>query len=213
MSEGINRSIFVEGDTGVIAFDTFGSPMAAIAYQLAVQRVLPDKPVHTVVYTHDHLDHTGYAADLAPDARIIAHELTSAVVSARGSDGQLPATETWSGETAWYEIDGVRFQLIYPGPTHGDGNSATWFPRAEAALHGRLDHPWSRLHVPPGLASGAVHPDSAASPELDWDLFVPGHFWLPTARGSPRTSAGTRPSRRLRRRRSLRGSTSRAFPM
>jgi alkyl sulfatase BDS1-like metallo-beta-lactamase superfamily hydrolase len=58
VSEGINRSIFIEGDTGVIAFDTFGSPMGAIAYGMAIGRVLPDKPVHTLVYTHDHLERT-----------------------------------------------------------------------------------------------------------------------------------------------------------
>jgi hypothetical protein len=50
------------------------------------------------------------------------------VIAARESDGQLAATETWSGETAWYEIDGVRFLLIYPGPTHGDGNSPRGSP-------------------------------------------------------------------------------------
>ncbi len=49
VSEGIYRTIFLEGDTGVIAFDTFTTPGGARAYQGAIQRVFPHKPVHTIV--------------------------------------------------------------------------------------------------------------------------------------------------------------------
>lgn len=178
VSEGINRSIFIEGDTGVLAFDTFGSPMGAIAYGMAIQRVVPDKSIHTVVYTHDHLDHTGYAADLAPNARIIAHELTQNVVAARGSDGQLPATETWSGESAWFEIDGIRFQLVYPGPTHGDGNSAAWFPDLKLLFMVDSIIPGVGYTFLPDWHLAPYIPTVQRLLDLDWDLFVPGHFWL-----------------------------------
>ncbi|MFQ5635877.1 MAG: MBL fold metallo-hydrolase, partial [Gammaproteobacteria bacterium] len=120
-SEGIYRSIFVEGNSSVIAFDTFSTPGGAMAYNGAMQRVFPHKPCDTIVYSHEHLDHTGYAGDLNADARIIAHDFCNAVIEARQSDGQLPATETFAGERREYEIDGVEFELIYPGPTHGDG--------------------------------------------------------------------------------------------
>jgi glyoxylase-like metal-dependent hydrolase (beta-lactamase superfamily II) len=183
VSEGVNRSIFVEGDTGVVAFDTFGSPMGAVAYGMAVQRVFPHKPIHTVVYTHDHLDHTGYAADLAPNARIIAHELTNNVVAARKSDGQLPATETWSGETKWYEIDGVRFQLVYPGPTHGDGNSAVWFPDLKLLFMVDSIIPGVGYTFLPDWHLAPYIPTVSRLLELDWDLFVPGHFWLTDREG------------------------------
>lgn len=178
ISEGINRSIFVEGDTGVVAFDTFGSPMGAIAYGAAIQRVLPDKPVHTIVYTHDHLDHAGYAADLAPNARIIAHELTQNVVVARESDGQLAATETWTGESSWYEVDGVRFQLLYPGPTHGDGNTAAWFPDLRLLFMVDSIIPGVGYAFLPDWHLASYVPAMNRLLDLDWDVFVPGHFWL-----------------------------------
>ena len=130
VSEGIYRTIFVEGDKGVIAFDTFTTPGGARAYQGAIQRVFPNKPIHTVVYSHEHLDHTGYAADLAPEADIIAHDLCNQVIVGRQSSGQLAATEVWTGERKQYRIDGVEFELIYPGPTHGDGNVAAYFPQS-----------------------------------------------------------------------------------
>ena len=51
-SEGIYRTIFLEGNKGCIAFDTFGTPGTARAYQQAIGRVFPKKPIHTVVYSH-----------------------------------------------------------------------------------------------------------------------------------------------------------------
>jgi glyoxylase-like metal-dependent hydrolase (beta-lactamase superfamily II) len=72
ISDGVRRTIFLEGDSSVIAFDTFGTPGAARAYRKAIESALPGKPVGTVIYSHDHLDHAGFAEDLAPQAEIIA---------------------------------------------------------------------------------------------------------------------------------------------
>lgn len=177
VSEGIYRTIFLEGDKGTIAFDTFSTPGGAGAYRGAIQRVFPEKPVHTLVYSHDHLDHTGYAADLAPDAEIVAHDLCARVVGTRKSDGQLPATEIWTGERKEYDIDGLQFELIYPGPTHGDGNVAAYFPQSKILF--MVDT------VIPGVGY-TFFPDWHIAPyvktmerfmSLDWDLYIPGHFW------------------------------------
>ena len=58
-SEGIYRTVFLEGKKSVIAFDTFGTPGTARAYAWAMNRVFPKKPVDTIIYSHEHLDHTG----------------------------------------------------------------------------------------------------------------------------------------------------------
>lgn len=55
----------------------------ARAYQRAIGRVFPKKPTHTVIHSHEYLDHCGYAADLAPEAKIIAHDYTDQVVVGR----------------------------------------------------------------------------------------------------------------------------------
>jgi len=179
-SEGIYRTIFLEGKTGCIAFDTFGTPGTARAYQAAIGRVFPTKPIHTIVYSHDHLDHTGYAADLAPEAKIIAHDYANRVILGRKSDGQLAASETFAGERTSHEIDGCYFELIYPGPTHGDGNTAAYFPHSKTLF--MVDTvadgvgyttlmDWHLTHYVPVMERFLA---------LDWDLFVPGHFWLLT---------------------------------
>ncbi len=178
VSEGIYRTIFVEGKTSMIVFDTLTTPGSARAYRAAIQRVQPRKDVSTIVYSHEHLDHTGYAADLAPDADIIAHEYCDTVIRARQSEGQLPATETFTGERKAYNIDGVEFELIYPGPTHGDGNIAAYFPASKTLF--MVDT------VIPGVGY-TFFPDWHLSPyvptmrrllSLEWDVFVPGHFWV-----------------------------------
>jgi len=182
-SEGIYRTVYLEGRSGLVAFDTFSTPGGARAYQGAMQRCFPRKPVHTLVYSHDHLDHTGYASDLAPDADILAHDLCNKVIEARKSDGQLPATTVWSAERKEFSVDGVNFELLYPGPTHGDGNVAAYFP--ESRLLFMVDT------VIPGVGY-TFFPDWHLAPYvsamrrllgLDWDLFVPGHFWMMDRQG------------------------------
>jgi glyoxylase-like metal-dependent hydrolase (beta-lactamase superfamily II) len=177
-AEGVYRTIFLEGDEGVVAFDTFYSPGSANAYRDAIGRLFPHKPVHTIVYSHDHLDHCGFALDLAPEARVIAHEEAAAVIEARESDGQAPADETWSGERSEFDIDGVSFSLVNPGPTHGTGNVAAHFPQ------------WGVLFMVDTVIPGVGYtflPDWHLSMYVesmerllaldDWDVFVPGHFW------------------------------------
>jgi glyoxylase-like metal-dependent hydrolase (beta-lactamase superfamily II) len=177
-SEGIYRTIFLEGKKGTIAFDTLTTPGTARAYGAGIGRVFPKKSIHTIVYSHEHLDHTGYAADLAPDADIIAHDYANQVIVARQSDGQLPATEVWSGERRAYSIDACDFELIYPGPTHGDGNIAAYFPQSKvlfmvdtvaAGVGYCYLMDWHLAHYVQVMRRFL---------SLDWDVFVPGHFWM-----------------------------------
>jgi glyoxylase-like metal-dependent hydrolase (beta-lactamase superfamily II) len=177
-SDGIYRSIFVEGDEGVIAFDTFWSPAAAASYRTAIERVLPGREVHTVIYSHDHLDHTGFASDLAPGAgRIIAHADAARVIAARGSDGQTPATETWSGERQSFSIDGTEFELINPGATHGNGNVAAWFPDAGTIFMVDTVIPGVGYTFFPDWHLDSYLPNMRRLESLEWSSFIPGHFW------------------------------------
>jgi glyoxylase-like metal-dependent hydrolase (beta-lactamase superfamily II) len=177
-TDGVYRTVFVEGERSVIAFDTFYSPGSAVAYRHALGRLLPDKRIETLIYSHDHLDHTGFGQDLAPEARVIAHEYAAKVIEARAADGQLPATQTWLGTHQELELDGRQITLLYPGPTHGNGNVAAFFPESKT------------LFMVDTLAAGVGYtflPDwhiarylGSLRPLLDlsWDRFVPGHFWV-----------------------------------
>ena len=71
--------------------------------------VVPDKPIDTLIYSHDHLDHSGFAADFAPESEIIADEICAKVIKARGADRQLLPTRVlteWRNEQIDYRRSG-----------------------------------------------------------------------------------------------------------
>ncbi len=176
VSDGERRSIFMEGNTSVIAFDTFGTPGAARAYCQAIAHTIPDKPISTIIYSHDHLDHAGFADDLAPDAEIIADEMCARVIELRCAKGQLIPTRRLSGKRHEMDIDGLRFTLLNPGPTHGTGNMSAWFADEKVlfssdtilpnACYGLMPdyHIWNFVRFMRGFL------------DLDWNTFVPGRF-------------------------------------
>ena len=127
LSDGVYRTIFLNGREGVIAFDTFGTPGKARAYARAISQAIPGKEISTIIYSHDHLDHAGFAADLAPAAEIIADEICAKVIKLRQAEGQRQPTRVISGAENNITVDGTDLVLLNPGPTHGSGNLAAWF--------------------------------------------------------------------------------------
>jgi len=125
---GTYRTVFAEARTSVIACNTFGTEAAARALRDAIAVVVPGKQIGTLVATIDHLDHSGCGAELAPHADVVAHRLTAEVMEGRKADRQLAATRIVDGAGEQLEIDGVRLELLYPGPTVGTGNLAVVFP-------------------------------------------------------------------------------------
>ncbi|MGH8209002.1 MAG: MBL fold metallo-hydrolase, partial [Steroidobacteraceae bacterium] len=84
----------------------------------------------------------------------------------------------WDGEYRSYLIDGVEMEMFYPGPTHGDGNIAIYFPSSRVLF--MVDN------VQTGIGY-TFFPDHHIEPytgnmrrllDLDFDIFIPGHFWL-----------------------------------
>lgn len=175
-SDGVYRTLFAEGDTGVIAFDTFGTPGRARAYRKAIEAAVPGKPIGTVIYTHDHLDHAGFAAELAPDAEIIADEMCAKVVILRGAKGQRVPTRTLSGAEHRLSIDGVELTLMHPGPIHGTGHLSAWFPQAGLLYSADTILPNARYGLLPDYHLANFVRFMRGFLGLDWDTFVPGRY-------------------------------------
>jgi glyoxylase-like metal-dependent hydrolase (beta-lactamase superfamily II) len=175
-SDGKYRTVFVEADSTVVAFDTLGTPARARAYRAEIARVIPGKPVGTVIYTHDHLDHAGYAADFAPDATIVADEMTAKVVAMRGADGQPPATEILSGAAHQVDFDGARFRLLNPGPTHGTGHLSAYFADEKVFFSSDTVLPNARYGLMPDYHLTNFATYMRGFLELDFETFVPGRY-------------------------------------
>jgi len=186
VSDGHCRTIFLAGDSGVIAFDTFGTPGRARSYRRAIESTLPGKPIGTIIYSHDHLDHTGFAADLAPAAEIVADEICAKVVKVRGAEGQLQPTRVLTGARNELTVDGVDLVLLNPGPTHGSGNVAAYFGDEGVLFSSDTILANARYGFMPDYHFANFTRFMRGFLELEWDRFVPGRFGLTDRAGFER---------------------------
>lgn len=178
VTDGQCRTIFVEADNSVIAFDTFGTPGRARAYKRAVENSVPDKEIGTVIYSHDHLDHTGFAADLAPDAEIVADEICAKVVTVRAAQGQLIPTRILKGAEHRINIDGVDLLLLNPGPTHGSGHLSAYFPEEQLLYSSDTILANARYGFMPDYHIANFVQYMRGFLALDWQTFVPGRYGI-----------------------------------
>lgn len=183
VSDGVCRTIFLEGDEGVVAFDTFGSPGRARAYARAVEKAVPGKAIRAVIYSHDHLDHAGFAADLAPEAEIIADELCAKVVKLRQAEGQRQVTRVVSGPENRIAVEGLELVLLNPGPTHGSGNLAAWFEPEKILFSSDTIFANARYGLLPDIHLRNFVRFMRGFLELDWSVFVPGRYELTDREG------------------------------
>ena len=176
VSDGKYRSIFVEAESSVVAFDTFGTPARARAYAAEISRCIPDKPVSTLIYTHDHLDHAGFAADFAPDAKIVADEMTAKVVALRNADGQLAVSDALSGREHKVNFDGAEFVLLNRGPVHGTGHLSAYFDDEKLFFSSDTILPNARYGLMPDYHIANFVNIMRSFLDLDFERFVPGRY-------------------------------------
>lgn len=144
----VNASLF-ETDAGLVLVDTGMSP-AGPALLDAIRQV-SDKPLHTIIYTHGHVDHAYGAWALLESGitpvQIVAHEKIrkrfDRYLRLRGSISKymsqpledLPETpqdlvwptRTFSGDRLKLEIGGETF-LLYHYPAETDDQLFVWIP-------------------------------------------------------------------------------------
>ncbi len=147
----INNAGFLVGERGVVSIDACATERRTRAY-LAAIRSVTDRPVHTLVNTHHHGDHTYGNYLFGAGVTIVAQERCRAEVVGYG----LPAFPgVWSGpdwgalELAppfltyrdgvdlW--VDDLRCQIRYAGtPAHTTNDSVIWIPDRSVLFTGDL---------------------------------------------------------------------------
>lgn len=186
ISDGVYRTIFLEAQNSIIAFDTFGTPGKARSYRKAIEHTVPGKPISTVIYSHDHVDHAGFAADLAPDAEIVADELCAKVIKLREAEGQLQPTRVIKGEKNILALDGVDVTLLNPGPTHGSGNLAAWFEGAGILFSSDTILANAKYGFVPDYHIANFVRFMRGFLDLEWQTFVPGRYEITDRAGFSR---------------------------
>jgi len=188
--------IAVDTDDGLVVIDT-GSPMTgpAIAADVKGWR---DAPVHTIVYTHGHVDHVMGAPSFAgPRTRVVGHR----AVAARFDRYRMTAGYNGAINRRQFRIPGMKWptEYRYPDLAYDDRLELTVGGRRLSLRHDKGetdDHTWVWLEDRKALCTGDLfiwaapncgNPQKVqrfprewaaalrAMAALDAELLLPGH--------------------------------------
>ncbi len=168
------RNLVIDTEEGLVVIDPINAEASALLKQ-ALARELPGQPIHTLIYSHYHLDHTRGGAVLEP-GEVIAHRRCVNYWNDFDTTDILTPTRLIEGDQKLV-IGGMEIQLIDLGRSHTDTLYAFYIP-SERLLY-TVDLGLVQALLPMG------HPDSympgvIAAMErlaaLDFETFVPSHF-------------------------------------
>lgn len=176
-SQFFYNSLVVVTDEGVIITDPSGDERAA--QMMKAIRSVTDKPVKTVIYSHDHFDHSrGGKLFKEQGAEFIAQENCTDLLSRDLENKVVPPTRTYK-EQMTVSLGGKEVDLHYYGKNDGTCMSIVHMPKDKVLL--AVD--W---HLPQYLVSGErlIEQDYVATmntikrvrKELEFDTVVNGHI-------------------------------------
>lgn len=168
------RNLVITTREGLVVIDPMNAQMAsALQKELAIY--FPGQKVHTLIYSHYHLDHTRGGAALSP-THVLAHEKCPMYWNAVDHSGVLPATRYLSGDTT-LNIGGVEIRALYLGLSHTDTLYAFHLPAQRLVFTADLG--LVKTVAPDGVPDRYAPGYLAAMNRLialDFDKFIPSHF-------------------------------------
>jgi glyoxylase-like metal-dependent hydrolase (beta-lactamase superfamily II) len=188
---GMNIAVQV-GDDGVLLVDT---ATAAVAPQvIAAIRTLSTKPIHTIINTHVHADHTGGNESLVKQrgtgavqaVRVIAHQTVQdrmiAAAPAGGATGgfrlnaviTLPINNTYDTPTKDFFLNGEPVVIYHAPAAHTDGDSLVHFRSSDVIAVGDVFTP-DRYPIIDRATGGSVQGLVAALNHI-LEITVPARF-------------------------------------
>lgn len=129
VTEGVYQMMILRTSDGLIVADA--PPSIGEMILAAAEEIEPGAPITHLIYSHAHIDHIGYAAQIAatnPDMEIIAHGETARDLARAADANRPPPTSTFdgSGEIFTLAAGGQKLELNYPGNNHYPGNIEIW---------------------------------------------------------------------------------------
>lgn len=168
------RNLVIATDAGWVVIDPMNPEMTK-ALRVELTRVAPNRPVHTLIYSHYHLDHTRGGAMLNP-LNVLAHEKCEQYWNEIDRDGVLPPTRTLSGDVV-LTIGGMEIRALYLGLSHTDTLYAFHLPAERLVFTADLGlvKTVAPDGVPDRYAPGYLKAMNRII-DIDFDTFVPSHF-------------------------------------
>ena len=188
-SWGLNNAGFVVGRRGTTVIDTCFTERRTRSFIDAIRGVTK-LPLHTLVNTHHHGDHT-HGNYLFPDSTIVAHELCREAVLEAGLPkpdnpiGMLFPNVDWgnlelAAPTLTYQdkmtlhVEDLRLELIFMGPAHTTNDTAVWLPDLKLLFSGDLIFNEGTPFVVMGSVAGSIESVEKLR-ALGPETIVPGH--------------------------------------
>jgi glyoxylase-like metal-dependent hydrolase (beta-lactamase superfamily II) len=168
------RNVVIVTDAGLVVIDPMNAEMST-ELRKELDRSFPGRKVHTLIYSHYHLDHTRGGAVLAP-MNVIAHEKCPSYWKEFDHSGVLEPTRLISGDTV-LNIGGVEIRALYLGLSHTDTLYAFHIPSERLVFTADLG--LVKTMAPDGVPDRYAPGYLAAMNRIiaiDFDTFVPSHF-------------------------------------
>jgi glyoxylase-like metal-dependent hydrolase (beta-lactamase superfamily II) len=193
MLVGSGGNITVQvGDDGILLVDTQYAPLSD-KIVAAIRKISP-KPIHYIVNTHHHGDHSGGNANLRAagttvsggnmagairdsgvGAAIVAHENVLLRLSSDTSPQALPSggwpTSTFFGAKKELFYNGEGIEIIHVPAAHTDGDSIVFFRRSDVISAGDVFGTTSYPFI--DLASGGSYQGFVRAIEKLVDVIIP----------------------------------------
>lgn len=180
-TDGNYQAMFIVTPAGVVLVDApdplpFFPPLPV----LNAIKLVTDKPVTHLIYSHAHTDHIGGASlvkDAFPDVEIIAQEKTKQILESEDDPRRPIPTQTFKKQ-AVLEVGGERIELSYFGNTHIEGNAFIYLPKEKILMVVDVVFPgwvpFRRLALSNNVAGWASGYDDVL--KFDFDTLVAGHL-------------------------------------
>ena len=168
------RNLVIVTDSGLVVIDPMNPEMTA-ALKKELDQNFPGQKVHTLIYSHYHLDHTRGGVLLAP-LNVIAHEKSPTYWKEFEHNNVLEPTRYISGDTV-LNIGGVEIRALYLGLSHTDTLYAFHIPSQRLVFTADLGlvKTMAPDGVPDRYAPGYLAAMNRVI-DIDFDTFVPSHF-------------------------------------
>jgi glyoxylase-like metal-dependent hydrolase (beta-lactamase superfamily II) len=173
-----DRGIVIFTDEGIVVTDPFNREAATIL-KAQLDKIAPGRPIHTMFYSHYHLDHVVGGSALAPH-NVVAHkrcpEYWADLADEPDTHDILAPTELIEGDQKRV-IGGVEIVLLYLGHSHTDTLYAYYLP-GEKLLY-TVDTGLIRTVLPlggPDIYTPGVIKQMDRLAQLDFDVYIPSHF-------------------------------------
>lgn len=168
------RNLIVATDAGLVVFDPMNAEMAT-ALKKELDQTFPGQKIHTLIYSHYHLDHTRGGAVLAP-TEVMAHEKCPTYWKEFEHQDVFNPTRFMAGDTT-LNIGGVEIRALYLGLSHTDTLYAFHLPTERLVFTADLGlvRSVAPVGVPDRYAPGYLAALNRVT-ALDFQIFVPSHF-------------------------------------